>query len=91
MKCSLVFSLTNSTGFFKQICLSSVLKKINNIFQSVLNCAITLRTFNSIIEIFATSLSNMNMRLVLWQELWYNSHHNKQFSISHLFLYGKCW
>lgn len=78
MKRSLIFSLTNSTGFFKQICLSSVLKKINNVFQSFLNCAISLRTINSIVEIFAMSLSNINMHLILWQQVWYwyNSHYN---------------
>lgn len=48
--------------------------------QSFLNCAISLRTINSIVEIFAMYLSDMNMCLILWQELWYwyNAYHNKQ-------------
>lgn len=49
-------------------------KKINNVFQPFLNYVISLRTINNV-GIFATSLSNVNVRLILWQELqyWYNS------------------
>lgn len=92
MKRSLIFSLTNGTGFFKQICLSSVLKKkIHDISQSFLSYAISLRSINSIVKVIATGLPTTNMHLILWQELcyWCNSA-TVSGSISYL-LYGKCW